>query len=166
MGLRSAFSPTKETSHCFRRLPALFLFVWPWKARSVLWLALLRLSARSLREAAAVPAAFCRGGKGKKDSASAIPFVLLSFPPSLHKGGFVCAQEPTKKFGCEMSSPLEKREGVEDVAYNCQTQISTRSLLQVTGKSWLLHYLVVVLFYTAAEQLMRQHLLGLNLWQK
>lgn len=62
-----------------------------------------------------------------------------------------------------MSSPLEKREGVEDVAYNCQTQISTRSLLQVTGKSWLLHYLVVMLFYTAAEQLMRQHLLGLNL---
>lgn len=116
MSLCSAFSPTKETSHCFRRVPTLFLFVWPWKARSVLQLALLSLSARSCREAAAGRAAFCRGSNGKKDSASEIPLVLLSLPPSQHKGGFVCAQEPTKKFGREMSSPLEKGEGVEHVA--------------------------------------------------
>lgn len=61
-----------------------------------------------------------------------------------------------------MSSPLEKSEGAEDVAHNCHTQISTRSLLQVTGWRWLLYYLVVVLFHTAAGHLMRQQLLVLN----
>lgn len=145
MSLCSAFSPTKETSHCFRRVPTLFLFVWPWKARSVLQLALLSLSARSCREAAAGRAAFCRGNNGKKDSASEIPLVLLSLPPSQHKGGFVCAQEPTEKFGREMSSPLEKGEGVEHVAYSFRHKLvptpSSRSRARDDYYiSWLLCY--------------------------
>lgn len=153
MSLCSAFSPTKETSHYFRRVPTLFLFVWPWKARSVLLRALLRLSACSCREAAAGQAAFCRGNKGKKDSASEIPLVLLSLPPFQHKSGFVCAQEPTKKFGCEMSSPLEKGKGVEHVVYSFRHKLvptpSSRSwprggygvscccyFTQLQGSSW------------------------------
>lgn len=145
MSLCSAFSPTKETSHCFRRVPTLFLFVWPWKARSVLLLALLRLSAWSCREAAAGQGAFCRGNKGKKDSASEIPLVLLSLPPSQHKSGFVCAQEPTKKFGHETSSPLEKGEGVEHVAYTFRHKLVPTPPSRSWARhgdciSWLLSY--------------------------